>query len=47
MQMTKVPISIIFHVEAFAMANSEKNKIVSELNTVPPRSSMPDDTRKR
>jgi tetratricopeptide (TPR) repeat protein len=32
MQMTKVPISIIFHVEAFAMANSEKNKIVSELN---------------
>jgi tetratricopeptide (TPR) repeat protein len=30
--MTKSPISIIFHLEAFAMANSEKNKVVSELN---------------
>jgi len=30
--MTKILISIIFHLEAFAMANSEKNKIVSELN---------------
>ncbi|HBK58817.1 MAG TPA: hypothetical protein DDZ37_05655 [Spirochaetaceae bacterium] len=30
--MTKLLISIIFHLEAFAMASSEKNKIVAELN---------------
>jgi tetratricopeptide (TPR) repeat protein len=30
--MTKLYISIIFHLEVFAMANSEKNKLIADLN---------------